>query len=147
MVALLDISVLIALAWRAHESHERAQHWFSNHARKGWATCPITQAGFVRILSNPAFARDAVSPKEALRILRTNISHPSHHFWGDEISVLDALTVLQTPIGHRQITDAYLIGLAIHKGGKFVTFDERALSLLPESPSSRAHFELISSPR
>src|SRR5262249_55806780 len=65
-VFLLDANALIALAWPAHEAHLRVQQWFARSAKEGWATCPLTQAAFVRIISNPAFSPDAVTPREAL---------------------------------------------------------------------------------
>ncbi len=87
---LLDVNVLIALAWPAHSEHAKAQQWFQRNWREGWATCPFTQAGFVRILSNPAFSPEAVTPQEAVKLLRANLEHPSHQFWPDDISVAEA---------------------------------------------------------
>ena len=87
---LLDVNVLIALMWPAHEGHTQAQEWFSRKSRQGWATCPFTQAAFVRIISNPAFSSDAVTPQEALKLLDSNLNHPSHRFWPDEISFVQA---------------------------------------------------------
>ena len=122
---LLDANVLIALAWPEHEFHERVGRWFARHSRSGWATCPITQAAFVRILSNPAFSPNALSPGNALRVLETNLSLPNHEFWPDSISVPDAVEVMGTRLrGHQQITDAYLVGLALHHRGKLATMDE-----------------------
>ena len=122
---LLDANVLIALAWPEHEFHERVGRWFARHSRSGWATCPITQAAFVRILSNPAFSPNALSPGNALRVLGTNLSLPNHEFWPDSISVPDAVEVMGTRLrGHQQITDAYLVGLALHHRGKLATMDE-----------------------
>jgi len=122
---LLDANVLIALAWPEHEFHERVGRWFSRHSRFGWATCPITQAAFVRILSNPAFSDNALSPANALRVLETNLSLPDHKFWPDSIAVPDAVGAIGTRLrGHQQITDAYLVGLALHHRGKLATMDE-----------------------
>ncbi len=69
---LLDTNLLIALLWPSHERHDVALKWFTRHRAKGWATCPFTQAGFVRIVSNPAFSRDAVQPREAIHVLSAN---------------------------------------------------------------------------
>ncbi len=66
---LLDVNVLIALMWPAHEGHARAQDWFSRESREGWATYPLTQAAFVRIITNPAFSRDAVALRLLSRLL------------------------------------------------------------------------------
>lgn len=122
---LLDANVLIALAWPEHEFHERVGRWFARHSKSGWATCPITQAAFVRILSNPAFSPNALSPANALRVLETNLSLPNHEFWPDSIAVPDALGAVGTRLrGHQQITDAYLLGLALDHRGKLATMDE-----------------------
>jgi uncharacterized protein len=125
MTYLLDVNVLLALSWPGHTSHEGVQKWFASNARKGWATCPMVEAGFVRILSNPAFSARAVSPKEALDALKFNTRHSAHQFWPDDIPVADALANLQPRItGHQQITDAYLVGLALHHQGKLATLDK-----------------------
>jgi toxin-antitoxin system PIN domain toxin len=122
---LLDANVLIALAWPEHEFHERVGRWFARHSQSGWATCPITQAAFVRILSNPAFSPNALSPANALRVLETNLSLPNHEFWPDSIAVPDGVGVVGTRLRrHQQITDAYLLGLALHHRGKLATMDE-----------------------
>ena len=77
-VSLLDINVLITLFWPAHGSHKSAHKWFAKHAGSRWATCSFTQAGFVRIVSNPKFSPAAVSPKETIRILAANLQNPNH---------------------------------------------------------------------
>jgi toxin-antitoxin system PIN domain toxin len=126
-VHLLDVNVLVALLWPAHDDHQKAQKWFGRNANAGWATCPLTQGALVRILSNPAFSRDAVSPHEALKLLAMNLKHPAHHFWADDITLNDAIQLLGTRlVGHQQITDAYLLGLALHRKGKLVTMDKGA---------------------
>ena len=130
---LLDVNVLIALLWPAHEGHQRAQSWFGQNAAAGWATCPFTQAAFVRIVSNPAFSRDAVTPKEAVNLLAANVRHKSHQFWGDEIDFVTAVWPSVGRLrGHQQVTDAYLLGLARHKKGKLGTMDRAAAELLPD---------------
>ena len=124
-IFLLDANVLIALAWPEHEFHEKAGRWFARHSRNGWATCPFTQSAFVRILSNPAFSADALTPANALRVLESNLDSPTHHFWPDSISVPEALKNVEGRLtGHRQTTDAYLLGLAIHHRGKLATLDK-----------------------
>jgi toxin-antitoxin system PIN domain toxin len=123
-VFLLDANVLITLAWPDHPFHEKVGQWFVRYSRSGWATCPFTQAAFVRVLSNPAFSAHALTPRNALRVLESNLSLPGHHFWPDAIPVLDAVKVVEHRLtGHRQITDAYLLGLAIHNRGKLATMD------------------------
>jgi uncharacterized protein len=122
---LLDVNVLMALSWPGHEFHEVVQKWFASHAGKGWATCPMVEAGFVRILSNPAFSPRAVSPKEAIDALKFNTKHSAHQFWPDDLPLADALANLQHRVaGHQQITDGYLLALAIHHRGKLATLDK-----------------------
>jgi toxin-antitoxin system PIN domain toxin len=136
--ALLDVNVLVALLWPAHEGHERAQNWFAKNAGAGWATCPVTQAGFVRIVSNPAFSRDAVTPKEALLLLAGNMRHRSHQFWADEIDVVEAMiSFAERMKGHQQVTDAYLLGLAQRKKGKLATMDRGVADLCAEKSVER----------
>lgn len=143
-VFLPDVNVLIALLWPAHESHARAQRWFAQNAQQGWATCPMTQAGFVRITSNPAFSGRAVSPRDALEVLRGSVRHPGHRFWTEDLSVTDALAQFgRRLIGHQQITDAYLVALANHKKGRLATFDTSLASLLPDSASAKAQLVLL----
>jgi len=124
-VFLLDANVLIALAWPEHQFHETVGRWFGRHSRAGWATCPFTQAAFVRILSNPAFSADALTPRNALLVLESNLGLPGHHFWPADVPVPDAVKIVERRLtGHRQITDAYLLGLAMHNRGKFATLDQ-----------------------
>jgi uncharacterized protein len=141
---LLDVNVLIALMWPAHEHHTQAQDWFSRNSRQGWATCPLTEAAFVRIIANPAFSRDAVTPPEAVKLLAANLNHPSHHFWPDEISFVAAIQPLaRRLVGHQQVTDAYLLGLAMYKQGKLAPMDRAVLALLPEKHSGGDFVEII----
>lgn len=141
---LLDVNVLIAMAWPTHRDHEKVQEWLAHHAREGWATCPLTQTGFVRILSNPAFSANALTPMDALTLLRANLAHPAHRFWADEISLVDSLQPLaQKLAGHQQVTDVYLLGLAMHKKGKLVTRDRGVRTLLPEKSPERDFVVLI----
>jgi hypothetical protein len=141
---LLDVNVLVALAWPGHQAHQKAQRWFARHSSKGWATCPMTQAGFVRIVSNRAFSPLAVTPVEAVRGLQISISDPHHQFWKDDVSLAGALSASQAKLfGHKQITDAYLLGLAIHKKGMLATFDGGLQSLVGPRLEAKDHIELI----
>lgn len=141
---LLDVNILIAMAWPKHPAHEKVQEWLSRHAREGWATCPMTQTAFVRILSNPAFSANALSPTGAIAVLQANLRHPSHSFWPDDLPFTQALESLTTRLsGHKQVTDSYLLGLAIHKKGKLATMDQSILALLPEKQGQREFIELI----
>jgi uncharacterized protein len=129
---LLDVNVLVALLWPAHEANQLALRWFHRLGRKSWATCGITQAGFVRIVSNPAFTRDALSPQQAIELLETNAGHPAHRLWKDKSGFLSLAAPFAARImGHRQVTDAFLLGLALRNKGKVATLDRGMLSLLP----------------
>jgi len=128
---LLDVNVLIALLWPAHESHETALNWFQRNARHGWATCPFTQAGFVRVVSNPSFSQEAVTPQEAISLLEANLRHPEHRFWSDDLGLMEATQpFVGKRMGHRQVTDAYLLGLALKRKGKLVSLDQSIAELL-----------------
>jgi uncharacterized protein len=130
---LLDVNALIALIWPEHEFHVQAFSWFERNARHGWSTCPITQIGFVRILSNPSMSENAPNLTEATRLLKQNIAHPNHEFWPEDITYAEAVEPLASRLqGHRQITDAYLLGLAMHRKGRLATFDRSIAALLPE---------------
>jgi toxin-antitoxin system PIN domain toxin len=129
--ALLDINILTALLWPAHEHHDVAHRWFGGRAGTPWATCSLTQLGFVRIVSNPAFSRDALSPMEALALLGENLARPAHEFWSDSLQVPPAVKGMEARLqGHRQFTDAYLLALAHGRKGVLATFDRglRALA-------------------
>ena len=131
---LLDANVLIALCWPEHSLHGRAQRWFAGHGHLSWATCPFTQTAFVRILSNPAFSPHALTARDALGLLLSNLGHPNHQFWAASIPVGDAITRVGARLqGHRQIIDAYLVGLAAHRKGKFATMDGGVIGLVGEA--------------
>jgi uncharacterized protein len=141
---LLDVNVLIALLWPPHEAHARAQHWFARNAHQGWATCAMTQAGFVRIVSNPAFSRRAVSPRDALEVLSGSLQHPAHRFWTEDLEVTEALAHFgRRLLGHQQVTDAYLLGLAIHKKGRLATLDTNLSSPLPGQSAAKTRIVLL----
>ena len=141
---LLDVNVLIAMAWPTHRDHQKVHEWLARHAREGWATCPLTQTSFVRILSNPAFSANALTPTDALTLLHANLAHPAHRFWADEVSMKDSLKpFVQKLAGHQQVTDAYLLGLAIHKRGKLATVDRAVRALLPDKNPERDFAVLI----
>lgn len=125
MRALLDVNVLIALFDPDHVSHGAAMSWFSRNAGEGWASCPLTQNGCVRVMSNPSYPN--TQPVQALvGRLAQACAVSVHEFWPDESSLLDPGAFDATRIhGPRQITDVYLLGLAVRHDGRFVTFDGR----------------------
>jgi uncharacterized protein len=134
---LLDTNLLIALLWPSHERHDLALKWFARRRTKGWATCPITQAGFVRIVSNPAFSRDAVQPREAIQVLAGNTAAKDHTFWPDELPVAEAVAFTGVRLmGH-------LLGLAIRLGGVLATLDQRIAALIEPKSAERKALETV----
>jgi uncharacterized protein len=129
---LLDVNVLLALLWPTHQFHDVVRTWFRDHGSRHWATCPLTQNGFVRLASNPAITRDALSISESLLLLQANLAHPGHIFWPDDLGLAEALARSNARLqGYRQLTDGYLLGLAIHHKGQVVTLDGGMASILP----------------
>jgi len=121
--ALLDINVLIALLDSDHASHDSAISWFSKHAREGWASCPITQNGCIRIMSNQGYP-NPLPVQAVIERLAEACNEDIHEFWADEVSLLDSDVVDSTRIhGPRQLTDIYLLALAVQHEGRLVTFD------------------------
>ena len=125
MRALLDVNVLVALLDPDHSLHIAATNWFSIHARNGWASCPITQNGCVRVMCNPVYP--GAFPIQAVVERLAAASQTSlHEFWPDDLSLLDSsLFDSSRTHGPRQITDLYLLALAVKRRGSFVTFDRK----------------------
>jgi uncharacterized protein len=124
MRALFDVSFLIALFTPRHVHGHRAHDWWLENQKFGWASCPITQNGFVRITSQPSFPHPATTA-DAMSKLKTAIAGTDHQFWIDDISISDESVFDHRYLfGHRQVTDAYLLGLAAKNNGRFVTFDQ-----------------------
>ncbi|MDX1605747.1 MAG: TA system VapC family ribonuclease toxin [Candidatus Competibacterales bacterium] len=125
MRALLDVNVLIALLDAAHIHHRVAHAWLKRELRHGWASCPITLNGCIRIMSQPGYPGALRAPDVAARLGEATAG-PAHAFWPDDIQPL-AEEILQWDriLGHRQVTDAYLLALAVRHDGRFVTFDRR----------------------
>ena len=123
MRSLLDVNVLIALLDADHTSHRSALSWFAEHATEGWASCPITQNGCVRIMSHQGYP-NSHSVLEVVERLRSATSDRTHAFWPDGVSLLDESLLDHSRIhGPRQLTDVYLLALAVRNGGRLVTFD------------------------
>jgi toxin-antitoxin system PIN domain toxin len=121
---LLDVNVLLALADPAHVHHDAAHRWLVATADHAWATCPITENGFVRIASHARYPNRPGDVAAVLAILQRLCANPRHQFWSEDISIRDIITD-GTVVSSAQITDIFLLGLAVHKGGKLATFDHR----------------------
>ncbi len=125
MRALLDVNVLIALLDSDHASHGAAMSWFAEHAREGWASCPITENGCIRIMSNARYP-NALPVQAVMKRLADACSEDVHEFWSAQISLLNPDTFDSTRIhGPRQLTDIYLLALAVSHEGRLVTFDDK----------------------
>lgn len=123
MRGLLDVNVLIALLDRDHALHTRSQEWFGANVKAGWASCPLTQNGCVRIMSHSSYP-NALAAASIIERLRNAVAESHHQFWADDVSLLDTRIADPTRIhGPRQVTDLYLLALAVRHGGRFVTFD------------------------
>ena len=133
---LLDVNVLLALLWPPQEHHSIVRTWFLKTGGRHWATCPITESGCVRLLSNPNVTPGALRVSEALQVLTSNLNDPAHVFWPDALDLLSGLSPSSGRLqGYRQITDAYLLGLAVHHKAHLVTLDSGIASL----PSANLH--------
>jgi toxin-antitoxin system PIN domain toxin len=142
-VALLDINVLVALFDADHVHHDLAHDWFTDHHDRGWATCPVTENGFIRVVSNPKYQPDAVRPATAADQLRMFCGSRHHHFWPAQISLKDDTRFsLAAARGHGQVTDVYLLALAKEMNGTLATFD-RAIPLAAVPGARAEHLTVI----
>ncbi len=122
MVYLLDVNVLIALGDEAHDFHQHTVAWFSRDPQRAWATCPITENGFVRIVGHrnyPGFGEGTAAARELLEAL---CLMPGHQLWPDDLSLRDRSMLPKLP-DSRHLTDCYLLALAVQRKGRFVTLD------------------------
>lgn len=141
---LLDTNALVALLWPSHARHELTLNWFRAHRAQGWATCPLTEAGFIRIVSNPSFSRDAVKPREALQLLAANTVAKDHLFWQDDLPFAETVEYSGVRLlGHQQVTDSYLLGLVLRRGGILVTLDNGVIELTEPKSAERKAIEVV----
>lgn len=125
MRALLDVNVLIALLDASHVGHRVATSWLCEALERGWSSCPLTQNGCIRVMSQPAYP-GGHRPAAVAERLREAVADEAHAFWPDDVSLLaEGRLDWSRVLGHRQVTDAYLLALAVRHGGRLVTFDER----------------------
>jgi len=123
-VALLDVSVLVASIDEGHVAYKKVHAWLRESGGKPWATCPLTEAGFVRIIANPIFHPEKTRLVDALALLANMTLRPGHRFWPVNIGFAEAVEPFQEKlVGHQQVADAYLLGLAIKNKGRLITLD------------------------
>jgi uncharacterized protein len=130
-VALLDVNALVALAWDAHVHHAAMRAWFAANGASGWATCPITESGFVRVSANPKVLPSPIGVEAARAVLSALRAVDGHRFLIDDVSIADA--DVPRIAGHRQVTDAHLLALARRRDMRLVTFDAGVLALADAS--------------
>jgi len=141
---LLDANALIALGWPTHEHHPGMVRWFRQHARAGWATTAITQSAFVRIVSQRAFSGRSIAIGEVAELLLRNTAHPKHRLVAMDFGFAEVLGACTGGIlGHRQVTDAWLLTAAIRSGMKLLTFDAGIEQLLSNAHERAKHVSLL----
>jgi toxin-antitoxin system PIN domain toxin len=147
VIALLDVSILIALFDADHVHHQLAHDWFEDQRENGWATCPLTENGFVRVASNASLFDPPKRPADAIEDLIAFRGSGYHHFWPDAISITDEEVFLATMIrGHKQVSDAYLLGLATRRRGAFATLDQ-SIPVSAVSGATRSNLLVITAAR
>jgi len=140
--ALLDVNVLIALLDADHVNHTIAWTWLEDNIESGWATCPITQNGCLRIMSQPRYPHHFTCA-EVAEHFRAATDTQYHEFWPDRLSILDSHVIdWKSVIGPNQLTDIYLLALAVENNGYFVTFDKKITSSLVVGADSQ-HYVII----
>ena len=135
---LLDINILIALADPDHQHHGKAEAFFLANHTAGWATCPITENGFVRILGGPSYPKGPGSCETARDMLKSLCAYAGHRFWTDDLSVR---SLVNLPVS-KHLTDHYLLSLAMNRQGKLATFDRHIKAAL--IPGGAAAYVVLS---
>lgn len=126
-MGLLDVNALVALAWDSHVHHATMRTWLAANRASGWATCPMTESGFVRVSANPKVLPSPIGVEAARAVLSALRAVDGHRFLVDDVSIGDADVPPMS--GYRQVTDAHLLALARRQGMRLVTFDAGALAL------------------
>ena len=143
--SLLDINVILALIDFDHIFHALAHTWWNRAKEDGWASCPLTENGVVRIFVQPSYSSpDKYSPEDVIAWLNKFAQDTDHEFWADDISLLDTNRFDAKHIfGPKQLTDIYLLGLAASKGGRLITFDRKATPAAVPGASEKNLFVII----
>ncbi len=137
---LLDVNALIALIWEDHQFHATMAAWFARHAPGGWATCAITQSGFIRVMNRPALVQPARTVAELAEALAHNVAQRGHRLLPLNFGFGDVLACCSGGVvGHRQITDAYLLTAAVREGARLLTFDRGIAQLLATETERQRH--------
>ena len=125
MRVLLDVNMLIALLDVKHVHHLTAMNLMQGNGVRRWASCPITQLGCIRVMSNPSYPNN-LAPRDVAMRLAEATTNELHEFWADDVNLLGPGVIAWSHIlGSQQLTDVYLLALAVKNDGKLVTFDSR----------------------
>ncbi len=142
MTGLLDTNFLIALFDAAHVHHRPAHAWMLQHRSRGWATCPLTENGCIRIVSQPTYPAGLPLPEITRRLAQAKNAR-DHRFWPDDVSVCDAQRIDPTRIpSPKLLTDVYLLALATEHNGRLVTFD-RGIPLAAVRGATSKHLLML----
>lgn len=146
MIGLLDVNALVALFDPEHVHYSAVHEWFGGHRRMGWATCPLTENGLVRVISNPKYPGRGTTVEDAIQRLKRFRASGDHTYWPDSLSICDdGLLDLRHVRGHRQLTDIYLLALATKHQGRLVTFD-RSIRHDAVTGASESNLETLAIP-
>jgi uncharacterized protein len=127
---LLDVNLLVSMAWPNHVHHRQASSWFRSRRGEPWATTPFTEAGFVRVSSNRSAIPSAVTPGEAIALLERMREVPGHRFLADDVTLVLGTEVPRARmVAHRQVTDAHLLALARRHGARLASLDRGVAAL------------------
>ncbi|MBI2764938.1 MAG: PIN domain-containing protein [Chloroflexi bacterium] len=142
---MLDVNVLVAFLWPPHVHHAAARSWFAAARAGGWATCPITQLGGIRVLANPVVSQRGLTVPAAAALLSEFVTDDRHTFWPADIGLMDPelADAIGSARGPSQLTDRYLLALAAAHGGTLATFDRAAGAGLAPGSTLMAHLEII----
>jgi uncharacterized protein len=141
---LPDVNFLIALVWKNHIHHTYARRWFLEHSRETFATCPVTESGFIRLSMNPSVVGEAVHFTAAAAAMETFNRLPNHCFWPLKEGVVSTIGKMSIT-GYRQLTDAYLLGIAASMGGRLITFDKKMEGVIEGLPEYGKHLLVVGS--
>lgn len=140
MTFLLDVNLLIALIDPAHVGHDAAHRWFETEGAADWATCPLTENGVIRVVGHPKYPNTPGSTAIVIQVVRQLRELPGHHFWPDAISLVGSSHIDPGQVlTSTQVTDTYLLALAVEKGGRLATLDRRLSPKAVKSGKASLH--------
>lgn len=137
---LLDVNVLIALIDPGHIQHDRAHQWFAKSGRRAWATCPLTENGVLRIVGNSRYPNSPGTPAAVAELMSSFLGLPGHEFWPDDVTLFDSERIARARLlDSRQVSDTYLLSLAVAHGGQLATFDRHLVADAVVNGSTALH--------